>query len=76
MQQSKMNKKSKERPLHLLVKNGDKKTLYVIEDYKSINIMWSDTYQNYIISFKQYRNQVVVSTKHFNIMGKCFDEVY
>ena len=73
---SKISTKSKERPLHLLIKNKDKKVLYVIDDYKSIHIMWSDTYQNYLISFKQYRKEVVVSTKHFNIMGRCFDEVY
>ena len=76
MLQQKVVKKSKERPLHLLVKNGDKKTIYVIEDYNSITIMWSEVYQNYIISFNQFRKRVVVSTKHFNIMGKCFDEVY
>ena len=66
MLQNKVINKSKERPLHLIVKSGDKKTLYVIEDYKSIHIMWSDAYQNYIISFKQYRKEIVISTKHFN----------
>ena len=63
------------RPLHLLIQNGTIKSVYTIDDYKSLSIQWNNLTSRFLISFKQFGKEHLISTTHFHITGRVYCEV-
>ena len=62
------------RAFRLVTIDKNVKKCYLVDDYKTLTFCYSELTNSYLIGFKQYHRQMLISTKHFHLLGQTYEQ--